>query len=96
MRSEPFAACMMVKQYVAVVEARTRWGSVIPFMVFRTGDDRFYLFSQLYPGTLTATGLQFPVLKSELKPHYRRALAHGWGWVASGPRPGRWWRGVRR
>lgn len=84
-----------VKQYVAVVESRTRWGGVVRFIVFTCGDVKHYLFSQLYPDSLEATGLQFPVLKADLKPQYRRALAHGWGWSAGGPRPGRWWRGVR-
>jgi hypothetical protein len=50
------------------------------FMVFKTGDDRWYLFSQLYPGpTLIQTGLQFPVEKKELRDDIRRALANGWG-----------------
>jgi hypothetical protein len=65
-----------VKQYVAVVQNRR--GS--RFMVFETGDSRWYLFSQLYPGPgLIATGLQFPVEKKELRDDLRRALAHGWG-----------------
>ena len=65
-----------VKQYVAVVQNRR--GS--RFMVFRTGDDRWYLFAQLYPGPgLIQTGLQFPVEKSNLRDDIRRALAHGWG-----------------
>ena len=62
-----------VKQYVACV--KSRWAR---FMVFRTGDDKYYLFSQLDPNGC-ATGLQFPVKKSDLKPDIKRALAHGWG-----------------
>jgi hypothetical protein len=65
-----------VKQYVAVVQNRR--GS--RFMVFKTGDDRYYLFSQLYPGpTLIQTGVQFPVEKKNLRDDIRRALANGWG-----------------
>lgn len=65
-----------VKQYVAVVQNSR--GS--KFMVFETGDAKYYLFSQLYPGpTLIQTGLQFPVLKKDLRDDIRKALAHGWG-----------------
>jgi hypothetical protein len=67
---------MMVQKYVAVVQNRR--GS--RFMVFQTGDEKYYLFSQLYPGPgLIATGLQFPVEKKNLRDDIRRALAHGWG-----------------
>jgi hypothetical protein len=66
----------MVKQYVAVVQNSR--GS--RFMVFETGDARWYLFSQLYPGpNLIATGLQFPVLKKDLRDDMRKALRNGWG-----------------
>ncbi len=71
-----FDLAYQVKQYVAVLQdpiTRCR------FMVFRTGEASTYLFSQLYPDTLTATGLQFPVRAKDLKPPYHRALAHGWG-----------------
>jgi len=58
-----------VQKYVAVVANRR--GS--RFMVFETGDDKYYLFSQLYPGpTLIQTGLQFPVLKKDLREDIRR------------------------
>lgn len=62
-----------VKQYVAVM--RGRHGR---FMVFETGDARFYLFSQVAPdGTLT--GLSWPVRKADLQPTVRSALRNGWG-----------------
>jgi hypothetical protein len=63
-----------VKQYVAVV--RNGWGN--RFMVFRTGDDKFYLFV-LVDSHGCFTELQFPVRKSDLRPEIRKALAHGWG-----------------
>ena len=66
----------MVKQYVGVIQSPTTGQR---FMVFKTGDEKYYLFSQLYPETLTTTGWQFPVLKKDLLPNYRRALSHGWG-----------------
>ena len=62
-----------VKQFVAVV--RGRHGR---FMVFETGDARYYLFSQLAPDG-TATGLSWPVRKTDLQPQIRSALRHGWG-----------------
>lgn len=62
-----------VKQYVAVVE-----GQHGRFMVLVTGSDKYYLFCQLDPSGCQ-TGLQFPVLKSDLQPDIRAALAHGWG-----------------
>lgn len=62
-----------VKQYVAVVASQwCRW------MVFETGNPRYYLFSQLDPAGC-ATGLQVPVRKADLQADVRRALAHGWG-----------------
>jgi len=64
---------LMVKQYVAVVQ-----GHFCRFMVFTTGDDKFYLFAQIDPDGCQ-TGLQFPVRKSDLQPEIRRALANGWG-----------------
>lgn len=64
-----------VKQYIAIVKN----GDGMRFMVFATGDTKYYLFSQLYPGTLSATGLQFPVLKSRLRDDIKSALTHGWG-----------------
>jgi len=68
-----FAPELQVKQFVAIVKGR--W---CRFMVFETGSTKHYLFSQLdYAGC--QTGLQFPVLKRELVPEIRRALAHGWG-----------------
>jgi len=64
---------LMVKQYVAVVQ-----GTWSKLMVFETGNPRYYLFSQLDPDGCQ-TGLQWPVLKADLKPDIRRALAHGYG-----------------
>lgn len=63
-----------VKQYVAVVQnSRGR-----KFMVFETGDDRFYLFS-LLDNYGCQTLIQFPVRKADLRDDIRRALRHGWG-----------------
>ena len=62
-----------VKQYVAVVQ-----GQHGKFMVFETGSSRHYLFSQLAPDG-TQTGLQWPVLKSDLQPEVRRMLRAGYG-----------------
>lgn len=68
-----FPAFLQVKQYVAVVKGR-----FCRFMVFETGDARYYLFAQLDPDGCQ-TGLQVPVRKSELRPEIRSALRHGWG-----------------
>jgi len=61
-----------VKQYVAVVQ-----GQIGKFMVFQTGDQKFYLFAQIKDGCLT--GLNFPIEKRRLRNNVRSALAHGWG-----------------
>lgn len=71
-----FSPAMQVKQYVAIVKNPS---TGTRFMVFETGDPKFYLFSQLFPKTDISTGLQFPVLKVDLEPDVKRALAHGWG-----------------
>jgi len=63
-----------VKQFVAVVQNR-RGGK---FMVFATGSSKHYLFSPLDQYGC-ATCMSFPVLKANLRPEIRRALAHGWG-----------------
>jgi hypothetical protein len=69
-----FAPEMQVKQYVAVIKnSRGR-----RFRVFETGDPKFYLFSTIAPDG-TEGGLQFPVLKKNLRPDIRRALARGCG-----------------
>lgn len=65
----------MVKQYVAVT--RTRFGR---WMVFRTGDDKYYLFVAV-DRNLCALGLSHPIKKTDLKQDIRRALAHGYGRV---------------
>jgi hypothetical protein len=64
---------LMVKQFVAVIQGR--W---CRFMVFETGSPRYYLFAPLDDNGCQGT-LQFPVLKMDLQPRVRRALAHGWG-----------------
>ena len=64
-----------VQRYVAVV--KNRRGR--QFMVFRTGDTKWYLF-QPVDADLCATSLPaFPVEKSRLRTDMKRALAHGWG-----------------
>lgn len=64
-----------VKQYVTIIQ-NPRTGT--KFMVFETGNPKYYLFQQLDPQGF-ATQLQIPVLKTELKPEYRKALKHGYG-----------------
>jgi hypothetical protein len=66
---------LMVKQFVAELN-----GQHGRFRVFTTGSSRHYLFELIGSNP----PLQFPVLKSDLKPEVRRALAHGWGHA---PRP---------
>lgn len=65
----------MVKQYVAQVRSRT--GQY--FRVFQTGEEKYYLFDPLdgKDGCSRCNG--FPVVKRDLRPDLRRALAHGWG-----------------
>lgn len=63
---------VQVKQYVGVAE-----GAHGRFMVFETGSAQHFLFAQLYPGTLTQTGLSWPVRKTDLRAEVRRALRHG-------------------
>jgi len=70
-----FLAALQVVQFVAVV----RGARGNRFVVFRTGDDAFYLFSRLDPSGLYCTGLSFPVRKAELHDDVRRALANGRG-----------------
>lgn len=69
-----FAPEMMVKQYVAVVRSSTG----TRFRVFETGNPKFYLFDPLDEHDCSLC-MQFPVLKKELRPDIRRALAHGVG-----------------
>ena len=71
-----FDPCYQVKQYVAVIRSPTTGGR---FRVFRTGDERFYLFDMLIGETGISSTIQFPVRKADLRPDIRRALAHGWG-----------------
>jgi hypothetical protein len=60
-----------VTQFVAEVNGAcgTRW------RVFRTGSNRHYLFDLVGANP----PLQHPVLKADLRPDVRSALAHGWG-----------------
>lgn len=44
------------------------------FRVFTTGSSRHYLFC-----CIQNPAIQFPVLKADLRPAVRSALAHGWG-----------------
>jgi hypothetical protein len=64
---------LQVKQYVAEVNGAHgfRW------TVFRTGSDRHYLFV-----CVQNTNFAVPVLKSDLQPDIRAALAHGVGHAA--------------
>ena len=64
-----------VKQFVAVVQ--NRHGT--KFMVFTTGDARYYWFQTLDQDECAVVGMAFPVRKSDLRDDIRRALAHGWG-----------------
>ena len=66
---------MQVKQFVAVVDGQ--FGS---FMVFTTGSAKHYLFAQLGADGQTQTGVQWPVLKKDLRDDVRHALAHGVGY----------------
>lgn len=64
----------MVKQYVAVVRnARGR-----RLRVFKTGDEKFYLFDPLDEHDCSLCNA-FPVRKADLRPDIRRALSHGYG-----------------
>lgn len=63
-----------VKQYVAVVQNRRGQR----FMVFRTGDEKYYLFAPLDADGCVST-YQFPVRKTNLRREIASALAHGWG-----------------
>jgi hypothetical protein len=67
---------LMVKQFVAELNG----SSGARLRVYETGSSRHYLFELIGSNP----PLQFPVLKSDLKPEVRRALAHGWGHA---PRP---------
>ena len=70
----PDQRAYMVKNYVAVVQNRRGQ----KFMVFRTGDEKYYLFDPLRPdGTSGCVG--FPVRKTCLRREIASALAHGWG-----------------
>jgi hypothetical protein len=70
-----FPPWLGVTQYVAVY--RNRWGQ--RFAVFRTGDDRYYLFSALLGESSMHGDVAFPVEKARLRDDLRRALAHRHG-----------------
>jgi len=73
------AACLMVQQFVAeVINARGQ-----RFRVYRTGDDRFYLFDPLDAAGCSRC-CAFPVAKRRLRDDIRRALANGVGYSAIG------------
>jgi hypothetical protein len=61
---------LQVKQWVAEVNGAfgSRW------RVFRTGSDRHYLFVLVQNSQIFKA-----VLKADLQPEVRRALANGWG-----------------
>lgn len=71
-----FHRAMQVKQYVAEIRLKTSW-----FRVFRTGDPKYYLFSQVNPKTRCDTGLHFPVARKRLRRDVASGLRHGWGLV---------------
>jgi hypothetical protein len=71
--ASPMPLELQVMQFVAEVQ-----GEFSRFRVFRTGLDAYYLFDQLDPQGCS-TGLQFPVLKRNLQPKIRSALANGVG-----------------
>lgn len=66
---------MMVKQYVAVV-ANKRGQR---FRVCNSGDEKWYVFDPLIPGTDCSGCIPFPVLKTSLKRPLASALRAGWG-----------------
>jgi hypothetical protein len=61
---------MQVTQYVAQVAGLFGFR----FNVFRTGSGRHYLMV-----CAQNPDIRFPVLKADLEPQVRSALAHGWG-----------------
>jgi len=68
-----FPPYLQVKQYVAEVNGDfgSRW------YVYKTGSDKHYLFSCVQNPTFSV-----PVLKADLQPEIRRALARGVGHAA--------------
>lgn len=69
---------LQVKQFVAMV-TNVRG---VPFMVFRTGSEKHYLFCQCYPlgaggGPIMLTGTNFPIAKSQLTRMVAMALNNG-------------------
>lgn len=69
-----------VKQYVGlVINSRG-----CPWLVFETGDPKFYLFCQCYPETTTQTGLNNAVKKTDLQDDVKRALRRGNSYDARG------------
>jgi hypothetical protein len=74
MKAMGFEVDMMTKRYVAVVQ--NSFGE--KFMVFETGDPRFYLFSTVSKDGCQG-GIQFPVRKSDLRDDIRLMLRNGCG-----------------
>jgi hypothetical protein len=64
-----------VVQYVAVIRNPTTGQR---FRVFKSGEAGWYLFDPVDAFDCSYCQM-FPVNASDLKPEYRRALAHGWG-----------------
>jgi hypothetical protein len=64
---------LQVKQYVA----RVRGAHGFLWDVYRVGSDKHYLFACVQNPTF-----QVPVLKADLQPEIRSALAHGFGHAA--------------
>lgn len=69
-----FAPELQVKQYVAVVRSRTGQR----FRVFKTGDDKYYLFDPIDAHGCSYCNA-FAIRKTDLRSDIRRALAHGMG-----------------
>jgi len=64
-----------VTQFVARLRNPT---TGVRFNVFRTGEAGWYLFDPLDDDDCSRC-MAFAVRAADLKPAYRRALAHGWG-----------------
>lgn len=68
-----YAQEMMVQKYVGIVLPP---GASAPFQVFTTGSPKHYLFCRMDPTGTWQTGVQFPVLKSNLRRGWKRFLTH--------------------
>ena len=63
------------KQFVAVIKNRFNR----QFMVFTSGDPKYYLFSAIDNQGIAVGIPSFPVLKKDLRDDIRHALLHGCG-----------------